>query len=131
MEAQTTRILIIDDEIPISQLLQEALEGEGYTVDTACNGSEGVARSRSEHYDLVLTDLSMPDMSGWDVIEKILSHAPQTPIILVTGWGAELDQERVETSGCRAVVQKPFEILELFATAERILAQTRRPAPVV
>ena len=130
MTAQTAHVLIIDDEIPISQLLQEALEGEGYAVETACNGRQGVERARSAHYDLVLTDLSMPDMSGWDVIEQILAHSPQMPIILVTGWGAELDQERVEASGCRAVVQKPFEILELFATAERILGEKRRPQPV-
>jgi CheY-like chemotaxis protein len=73
-------------------------------------------------FDLVFTDLGMPDMSGWDVARQIRADTPRTPIVLVTGWGATLDEKQVKRSGIAAVVHKPFDLTHLVETAVSILA---------
>ena len=69
----------------------------------------------------MLTDLGMPDMSGWEVANRIRSARPDVPIVLVTGWGTTLDNNEVERYGISAVVHKPFEITELLGTTNMIL----------
>ncbi|HXV77677.1 MAG TPA: response regulator [Candidatus Polarisedimenticolaceae bacterium] len=119
------RILVIDDEQPVAQVLEDALTGAGHTVETAGSGREGVERASAAEFDLVLTDLGMPDMSGWEVASEIRAHRPHVPVILVTGWGATLSREEVERSGVSAVVHKPFEIQELIETTGAVLARCR------
>ena len=75
-------------------------------------------------YDLVFTDLGMPDMSGWDVAEKIRATKPGLTVALITGWGTSLDESDAARRGVSAVVHKPFEIDELLATAHRFLCRT-------
>jgi DNA-binding response OmpR family regulator len=74
-------------------------------------------------YDLVFTDLGMPDMSGWDVAERIRAAKPGLTVALITGWGTSLDEVDAARRGVSAVVHKPFEIDELLATAVRLLSQ--------
>jgi PAS domain S-box-containing protein len=119
------RILVIDDEEPIAQLLEDALTGAGHTVEIAGSGREGVQLASDTEFDLVLTDLGMPDMSGWEVASKIRAQHPGTPVILVTGWGSTLSHEEVKRSGVSAVVHKPFEIQELIQTTSAVLGRHR------
>jgi DNA-binding response OmpR family regulator len=72
-------------------------------------------------YDLVMTDLGMPDMSGWEVANSLRERWPEMPVILVTGWGTALSAEEVENAGIAAVIHKPFEIHELLLTANGVL----------
>jgi len=126
---QPGRILIIDDEPPIVQLLQEALATEGHVVEVAVSGAEGVRKAVETRFDLVLSDLSMPDMTGWEVARRIGEGASGTPVVLVTGWGGSLTDEEIRDGGVAAVVQKPFEILELLETTSRLLDEARRREP--
>jgi PAS domain S-box-containing protein len=116
------RILVIDDEPEIAELVKEALTAEGHTVETALCGTEGVSMAAGADFDLVFTDLGMPDMSGWDVARQIRADTPRTPIVLVTGWGATLDEKQVRRSGIAAVVHKPFDLTHLVQTTVSILA---------
>ena len=115
------RILVIDDETSIAQLLEDALTGVGHTVEIAVSGREGVEMATLSDFDLVMTDLGMPDMSGWEVATTIRRERPDVPIVLVTGWGTTLSAEEVERCGINAVVHKPFEIQELLDTASKVL----------
>jgi PAS domain S-box-containing protein len=115
------RILVIDDEASIAQLLEDALTGVGHTVEIAVSGREGVELATVSDFDLVMTDLGMPDMSGWEVASTIRRKRPDVPIVLVTGWGTTLSTEEVERCGISAVVHKPFEIQELLDTASKVL----------
>jgi CheY-like chemotaxis protein len=115
------RILVIDDETSIAQLLEDALTGVGHTVEIAISGKEGVEMATVSEFDLVMTDLGMPDMSGWEVATTIRKERPEVPVILVTGWGTTLDKDEVERCGISAVVHKPFEIQELLDTASKVL----------
>jgi PAS domain S-box-containing protein len=121
LAALTGRILVIDDEQPIAQLLEDALTGEGHSVEIATTAGEGLKMAELSKYDLVLTDLGMPDMSGWEVTATLRERLPEMPVILVTGWGTALDAEEVENAGVAAVIHKPFEIQELLQTTNNVL----------
>jgi len=113
------RILVIDDEQPIAQLIQDALSIEGHKVDVAMSAGEGLRMADVSDYDLVLTDLGMPDMSGWEVAARIREQDPDLPVVLVTGWGTTIDDSEVARSGIAGVVHKPFEIRDLVETVHR------------
>lgn len=120
------KILVIDDEPEIASVVKDVLAAEGHAVDTAISGREGVHLASFADYDLVFTDLGMPDMSGWEVAEQIRRARPSLPVALVTGWGTSLDEDDAKKRGVTAVVHKPFEIEDLVRTATRLLAQSIR-----
>ncbi|HEX6853541.1 MAG TPA: ATP-binding protein [Candidatus Polarisedimenticolaceae bacterium] len=115
------KILVIDDEEEIADVVKDVLVSAGHEVDVALSGADGVRRASLDAYDLVFTDLGMPDMSGWEVAASIGRAKPGLPVALVTGWGSSLDEEEARRKGVVAVVHKPFEIDELIRTAARLL----------
>ncbi len=124
------RILVIDDEQPIAQLIQDALSLAGHRVDIAVSAVEGLKMAAISDYDLVLTDLGMPDMSGWEVASRIREQDPDLPVVLVTGWGTTIDDAEIARSGIAGVVHKPFEIRDLVATVHRKITERRSALPV-
>ena len=128
--AHRARILVIDDEEPIAQLLNDALTLAGHTVHVATSGRLGLRLAEDTAFDLVLTDLGMPDISGWEVASRIRERHPQLPVVLVTGWGTTVATDAVERYGIAAVVHKPFEIRELLATADAVLGAPVRASGV-
>ena len=120
------RILVIEDEEHIRRALVEILGRAGHAVETARDGLEGLARFQSGRYDVVITDLSMPERSGLEVASAVKQMAPGTPVILITGWGDLLDPARISESGVDLTVVKPFQndwVLSAVADALRL----RRP----
>jgi DNA-binding response OmpR family regulator len=117
-------VLIIDDEADIADVLRDTLAAEGHAVEVALSGAEGLAKLDENGFDVVFTDLGMPDMSGWEVAAEVRARHPDTPVVLVTGWGASLDDDEVRRNGVAAVVHKPFEIDHLVATAGRVLLRS-------
>jgi CheY-like chemotaxis protein len=107
-ESQQARVLVIDDEDSIRDILSRILETKGHQVVVASNGEEGIERFKSEPFDLVFTDLGMPKLSGWDVGKAIKGINPKIPIAMITGWGVELDKEKLKESGIDLIVSKPF-----------------------
>jgi signal transduction histidine kinase/ActR/RegA family two-component response regulator len=107
-ESRQARILVIDDEVSIRDVLSRMLETKGHQVAVASNGEEGIERFRSEPFDLVFTDLGMPKLSGWDVGKAIKEINPKVPIAMITGWGVELDREKMSHNGIDLIVSKPF-----------------------
>ena len=107
-ELRQARILVIDDEDSVRDVLSRMLKTKGHQVVVASNGEEGIERFRSEPFDLVLTDLGMPKLSGWDVGRTIKGINPKVPIAMITGWGVELDREKLSESGIDLIVSKPF-----------------------
>ncbi len=107
-ESRRARILVIDDEDSVRDILSRMLKTKGHKVVVAPNGEEGIERFRSESFDLVFTDLGMPKLSGWDVGKTIKEINPKTPIAMITGWGVELDREKLSESGIDLIISKPF-----------------------
>jgi PAS domain S-box-containing protein len=115
------KILVIDDEPEVAAVVRDVLETAGHAVDTAISGVDALQMLEVSAYDLVFTDLGMPDMSGWEVAEKINDVKPGVPVALVTGWGTALDENDARKKGVAAVVHKPFEIDELLRIAQQLL----------
>jgi signal transduction histidine kinase/ActR/RegA family two-component response regulator len=107
-ESRRARILVIDDEDSVRDILSRMLKTKGHKVVVAPNGEEGIERFKSEPFDLVFTDLGMPKVSGWDVGKTIKAINPKTPIAMITGWGVELDREKLNESGIDLIISKPF-----------------------
>ena len=116
------RILVIDDEPEVAEVVRDVLAAEGHAVDMANCGKDGVLLATASEYDMVFTDLGMPDMSGWEVAEQLRRIRPGLPVALVTGWGTSLDEGEVRKKGIAAVVQKPFDISDLIRTACEVLS---------
>jgi PAS domain S-box-containing protein len=109
------RLLIIDDEVQLLESLRELLAALHHDVTVAASAQEGVEKARWNHFDLVLTDLGMPGMNGWEVAERIKALTPLTTIGLMTGWGAEEPPEELKDSrAVDFVLHKPFDLQEIL-----------------
>ncbi|MCF8092824.1 MAG: response regulator [Desulfotignum sp.] len=106
----SVKILIIDDEPAISRMLSIALSKKGYVIDTAENGRQGIEKIRCNHYDLILTDILMPDVSGRQVARELKKIKEKTiPIVGMSGTPWLLDNGLFD-----AVLPKPYSLKELF-----------------
>ncbi len=117
------RLLVVDDERELLEVLRDALERAGHEIVTASSGTEGLARFREGRYDAVLTDLGMADVSGWELARVIRSEgAPEIILGLVTGWGTTISEEMVASHGVNLVVNKPFDLEDLVTRVNRAIA---------
>src|ERR1700680_715286 len=118
-------ILLIDDNEFHRDMLSRRLIKRGYEVTTAVDGSEGVADARSERPDLILMDMGLPVISGWDAV-SILKGDEQTsaiPVIALTAHSMSGDRERALGAGCDDFDTKPIELPRLLQKIERLLAR--------
>jgi DNA-binding response OmpR family regulator len=112
---QPMTILVIDDDERVRTLLRDILLFEGHQVIEASDGESGMRYlEKGRSVDMVLTDLGMPLKNGWEVARWIKRNTPQTPVILVTGWGTDLDEEKIRSSGVDLIIGKPFEVNEIL-----------------
>ncbi len=123
---QKIRILVAEDDTHILNGLVATLESEGYQVTTAIDGNRAIERFDANTFDLVMLDIMMPGMSGYDVCRKIRSHDPHVPIIMLTAKGEEIDKVVGLQLGADDYITKPFGVHELLA---RIAAVLRRSTP--
>ena len=112
-ETQPLKILAVDDEKQIVDLLATMLEGLGHKIIGATDGQQALDYLDKEDFDLVITDLGMPVISGWDVAAKAKNKKAGLPVVLVTGWGADYEEKDLTGVGVDAVLSKPFRIDEL------------------
>jgi CheY-like chemotaxis protein/anti-sigma regulatory factor (Ser/Thr protein kinase) len=112
------RVLLIDDDHDNLEAMRLVLEAHGCAVDVADNGAAAVERVRAgERYDVVLCDVGMPNMSGWQVAERMRAAAPEMPFYLLTGWAKEIPDEDPRRATVSGVLGKPVAVGEL----ERLL----------
>jgi len=114
-------ILLVDDDPEVSEVLELMLAQMGHRVAVVAQGAVAVALFEQGDYDLVITDLGMPDVSGWEVAKAVKEKSPRTPIILITGWGVQLDSEEMSKSGVDGVIAKPFSKESLMGQLARLL----------
>ena len=113
-------VLIVEDESNIRELLRMYLEQEGYTVESAQNGSEGLRTFKRVHPDLVLLDLMMPVMDGNQMIRELRTFS-KTPVIMLTAKGEMLDKVAGLELGADDYITKPFEMREVMARVKAVL----------
>jgi two-component system, sensor histidine kinase SagS len=117
------RLLIVDDEDMIRKVLRQALKTTGCSVDLAADGAEALEKLQKQSYDMVITDLRMPGRTGYDVLADIRQRQPDTPVILITGFGLDPDHQLLQNPGRHRlrVLYKPFRVEALLATIRQIL----------
>ncbi len=121
------RCLVVDDEPPVRAVIGDILESAGHIVVTLSDGGEAIARFAAEPFDLVVTDLAMPRVSGWQVARAVKHAKPQVPVFLVSGFGVELSPEERRAHGVDLVLVKPLQIQEILdAVAEVARARPLR-----
>jgi GAF domain-containing protein/CheY-like chemotaxis protein len=111
--AASLRVLVVDDEEVVAAVLGDMLASAGHSVEVVSGGREAIARFGAERFDLVLTDLAMPGMTGWEVARAIKDVAPTVRIVLVSGFGVEVSPEDLDAHGVDLVMAKPLRLEDL------------------
>jgi len=118
------RVLLIEDDVTITRLLKEGLEDESYAVDVANDGSEGYRTAAADEYDVIILDIMLPGMNGYEVCRALRNDDNKTPILMLTARDAERDIVEGLDTGADDYLAKPFSFDVLLA---RIRALLRRP----
>jgi PAS domain S-box-containing protein len=124
------RILVIDDEALVRSVLSQILSQAKHQVTVAENGENGIQLFGEKGFDIVLTDLGMPNMSGWEVCKAIKKISPHTPVGMITGWGMEVDQPNHVESRVDFIISKPFDFNQILnVVAETMESKVMSPLP--
>ena len=118
------KVLVVEDEIRLLRSLAKALREEGYAVDTASEGEEGLYKARYNDYDAIVLDVMLPRLDGWQLLER-LRKTHSTPVLFLTARDTPADRVRGLDGGADDYLVKPFDLSELFA---RLRAVIRRSA---
>jgi DNA-binding response OmpR family regulator len=116
-----TRILIIEDEKAIRKALEDDFLAEGYQVDSANTGNVGLQKGSEQNYDIILLDIMLPEMDGFEVLKELRKRNVQTPIIMLTAKSLEIDKILGLEFGADDYVTKPFSPRELQSRVKAVL----------
>ncbi len=125
------RILVIDDDPAVTSLLKRGLSYEGFAVDTAKSGAEGLAIARERPSDLVILDVMMPGLNGFEVLQRLRTADEQLPVLMLTARDAPGDQVQGLESGADDYVIKPFTFEVLVARVHALLRRRQVDHPTV
>jgi PAS domain S-box-containing protein len=106
-------ILTVDDEPALAELIASLLRVDGHAVVAVNSGAAALDRLGTESFDLVITDMGMPGMDGWELTDQVRSRYPTVPIIIASGWGSQITPDEARERGIRAVVPKPYRLRDL------------------
>lgn len=121
-------ILVVDDEDPVLQVMADLLTAMGHTVTKALGGPMGVELLDKHRYDVVFSDLGMPEVNGWDLALAAKSRHPNTAVVLVSGWGFQLEEDTVAQRGVDLVLAKPFSWEDVAQALRQVTALLERVA---
>lgn len=117
------RILIVEDEPDLLRALAQALREEGYAVDTATDGEDGLFKAESWEYDAIALDIMLPKLDGWEVLRR-LRKSKKTPVLMLTARDQSRDRVRGLDTGADDYVVKPFDLPELLARLRALIRRT-------
>lgn len=117
------RILAVDDDVDICELIEVNLEKEGHFVEVASGGGEAITKLKSEEYDLLILDLGMPGIDGWEVLKEVKANekTKNLPVIILTGKTEERDMLKGYESGAETYLVKPFDPGTLRAVVKDLI----------
>jgi signal transduction histidine kinase/CheY-like chemotaxis protein len=110
------KIILVDDDRRVLNAIRALLVSDRHTVSAFSNGKDALAALATGDYDMIITDLGMPDMNGWEVAARAKEIAPHTPILLLTGWSDDLPPDRLKELGFAAILNKPCRLSQLRRT---------------
>jgi CheY-like chemotaxis protein len=122
------KILVVDDDPVIGKSFDRVLSGKGYAVINAPTGEAAIEKLTTEDYDLVVTDIRMPGMSGLEVAERVRAKQPWMPVLIVTGYGSDESEARAKAAGVTEFLRKPLSP-EMIETSVGAAVAAAPPAP--
>lgn len=123
------RVLLVDDDTQLTEMLAEYLQPEGMTVTAVGSGTQGLRRAQQEEYDLIVLDVMLPGLSGFDVLRQLREASVQTPVLMLTARGDDVDRIVGLEMGADDYLPKPFNPRELLARVKAIMRRARDVAP--
>jgi DNA-binding response OmpR family regulator len=114
-------ILVVEDDVPLARLMEALLESAGYRVVSVGDGEAALTSLQEDRPALMLLDLTLPRLDGWEVLERLRGVRGAPPVILFTGHHAAID--RALSAGAAAAILKPFDVDDLLDTVERLIEQ--------
>ena len=118
------RVLVIDDDVFMREIISVALENTEFAVDEAEGGAQGLARQRAQPADLVIADMGLPDCDGLDVIRTLRQEYPKTAVIAISGGGNVAERElfpQARALGVRRTMMKPFHLQDMLCNISEIV----------
>ncbi|UXN25337.1 response regulator transcription factor [Curtobacterium flaccumfaciens] len=125
------RVLVVDDEVRLADGVRRGLEAEGWAVDVANDGVDGLWHAREFRYDAIVLDLMMPGLSGWAVCAQLRADGDWTPVLMLTAKDGEWDQVEALDAGADDYVTKPFSHPVLVARLRALVRRGARERPTV
>jgi len=126
LDTHSYNILVVEDERLVREALTLILEDQGHQVTAVENGEMALDALSGAEYDIALVDLGLPGMNGYHVAEQVKKRESRIPVLLVTGWGDDVDHDRAKGIGIAGVVSKPYEPQELLRTINEAADTARR-----
>jgi CheY-like chemotaxis protein len=115
------QLLVVDDNEAVQEILSRIFSIMGHDVTVADNGLEGMALFLAGSYDLVVTDIQMPLMNGWELSRLVKEHSSNTPVVVVTGSYDDTNWEKVNMNRVDAIIPKPFKLEDIQETVQGLL----------
>jgi CheY-like chemotaxis protein len=124
VEDKKLKILVVDDDENIREVLSDLLLLEGYEVLLAEEGEQALLLFEQNLPDIIITDLGMPGMSGWEVARSIKSKDPSRRVIVISGWGASLEEDQLQENYIDQVLSKPFHLEQVKKVIAEVMMLT-------
>ena len=125
------RVLVVEDEKPLAVALKKGLEAEGFAVDVALTGTDGLWMAHENDYDIHILDIMLPGMNGYQLCATLREEGIWSPILMLTAKDGEFDEAEALDSGADDYLTKPFSYVVLLARLRALLRRGRRERPVV
>ncbi len=125
VEPENLNILLIDDDKSLLEVTSELVEALGHSVITAGEGMEALSLFEDGNFDLVISDLGLPGMSGWDIANAVKLRKPDLPVIIISGWGAQISESEIRKQNVDLVVPKPFTMKQLGEAIRTVFSSNR------
>jgi DNA-binding NtrC family response regulator len=121
--AKKSSILVVDDEDSLRNVLSNELTNEGYDVRSASDGDEAITELQKNQFDLILLDIKMPRMNGFEVLKFIKESFPKMKVVMLTGFADLKNAIESKKLGADDFVSKPYDLVDLLTTIERVLTE--------
>jgi DNA-binding NtrC family response regulator len=115
------RVMVVDDEEALRTVLSAELQGEGYQVASAGDGQEAINILTTQEFDLILLDIKMPNVDGFEVLKFVKDRHPKTKVVMLTGFADLKNAIESKKLGAEDFVSKPYDLVDLLTTVERVL----------
>jgi DNA-binding NtrC family response regulator len=120
---QSRKVLVVDDDAVVGHSISRVLSEQGYQVRETLSGLEALAELDNQHYDMVFTDIRMPGMDGLHMTSRLKKQHPELPVVVITGFGTEANEQQARDLGVAGFLRKPFSPQMIIDNADRVLRE--------